>query len=56
LENLNQVKNPEKIHLDTLNKWIEEEEAKSFTHAFSLTSILVALMGVAIVLVILVLL
>jgi multisubunit Na+/H+ antiporter MnhC subunit len=40
--------------LDTLNKWIQEEEAKSFTHAFSLTSILVALTGVAIVLVILV--
>ena len=56
LKKLNQIKDPEKIHLDTLNQWIQEEEAKSFTHAFSLASILVALLGVAIVLVILVLL
>ena len=54
LENLNRIQNPEKIHLETLNKWIKEEEAKSFSSAFSLASNLVAIMGCVIVVVILV--
>ena len=54
LENLNRIQNPEKIHLETLNKWIKEEEAKSFSSTFGLASNLVAIMGCVIVVVILV--
>ena len=53
LENLNRIQNPKKIHLETLNKWIKEEEAKSFSSTFSLTSNLVAIVGCVVVVVIL---
>ena len=47
---LNKIKNPEKIHLETLKKWIHEKESevlhKSLSYSFTVITLIVGVLAV----------
>lgn len=56
LRSLNKMKNPEKVHLETLKNWIQEEKSRATAQNFNYASNALALIGCGIVILIIALL